>query len=58
MLAFSMIKLEISVNIGQRLMKAAFIGPIGDMVHIQEDFLPFAPNDLYARINRSLFIKR
>lgn len=45
MLAFSMIKLEITVDIGQRLIKAAFFGRIGDMMHIQEDFLPFMQSD-------------
>lgn len=31
MSAFSMVKLEITVNVFQRLVKAALIGPVGDI---------------------------
>lgn len=41
MLAFSMIKLEITFNTGQRLTEAALIDPVGGMMHIQEGVLPF-----------------
>lgn len=38
--AFSMIKLEISIDLSQRL-KEIVIVPVGDMIHIQEGILPF-----------------
>lgn len=44
MFAFSISKLEITVNTGQELMEAALIGPIGDMMHTQEGILPFMQN--------------
>lgn len=40
-LVFSMIKLETTVDIGHILMETAFIGPVGDIMHIQEGILPF-----------------
>lgn len=49
MLAFLMIKLGITVDGGQRLMEAVFIGPVGNMVHILEGILPF------MQIGESLF---
>lgn len=39
MLAFSMIKLEITVDTGQKLMEAPLIGPVRDIMHIQEGTL-------------------
>lgn len=39
-----MIRLEIAVDIAQRLMEAALIGPVGDIMHIQKDILPFMQN--------------
>ena len=35
-LAFSVTKLEIAIKVGQRLMEAVLIGPVGDMMHIVE----------------------
>lgn len=34
--AFSMFKLGMTVDVGQRLMEAVLVGPVGDMMHIQE----------------------
>lgn len=46
-LVFSMIKLEITVDIGHILMETAFIGPVGDIMHIQKAFyLLFRMEDL------------
>lgn len=39
MLAFSMIKLEITVDASQKLIEAALIGPVRDIMHIQEGTL-------------------
>lgn len=39
MLAFSVIKLEITFNVGQRLLEAALVGPVGDMMHIPKCIL-------------------
>jgi hypothetical protein len=44
MLAFFMVKLEITVDIVQRLIEVALIDPIGDMLHIQEGVPPFMYN--------------
>lgn len=44
MFAFSISKLEITVNTGQKLMEAVLIGPIGDMMHTQEGTLLFLQN--------------
>lgn len=38
LLSFSVIKLCIIFSVGQRLMEAALIGTIGDMIHIQGGF--------------------
>lgn len=40
-LVSSMIKLGITGNIGQRLLKAVVIGPVRDLMHIQEGILHF-----------------
>ena len=45
LLAFSVIKQEMTVHIGQRHMEAALIGPVGDTRHIQEGVLHFMQND-------------
>lgn len=34
-----------TVDVGQRLMKVVLIGPVGDLMYIQEDVLPFLQND-------------
>lgn len=34
MLAFSMLKQEITVDVGQRLMEATLSGPVGGVMHI------------------------
>lgn len=47
MLALYMIKLEITIDFGQRHMEAAFIGLGGDMMFIQEGVLPFMQNGKY-----------
>lgn len=44
MLAFCTMKLEITVDIGQRLMEASLIGPVGGMMPIQEGVLLFMQN--------------
>lgn len=44
MLAFFMIKLEITVGIGQRVREVAITGPVGDIMHVQEGVLPFMQN--------------
>lgn len=41
MLAFCTMKLEITVDIGQRLMKASLISSVGGMMPIQEHVLLF-----------------
>ena len=49
MLSFYTMKLEITVGIGQRLMKASLIDPVGGMMPIQENVLLFCRmgNPLY-----------
>lgn len=36
-----MTKLEVTVDVAQRLMEAVLIGPVGYMMHIQKGILPF-----------------
>ena len=44
MFAFSMFKLGVTVNVGQGLMKAVLVGPVGDRMHIQESIQPLMQN--------------
>lgn len=44
MLVFSMIRLEITVDAGQKLIEVALISPVRDTTNIQECTLPFVQN--------------
>lgn len=44
MVAFSMIKLEFTVDAVQKLMETVFICTVRERIHIQEGIIPFIKN--------------
>lgn len=47
MVAFSMIKLEFTVDAVQKLMETVFICTVRERIHIQEGIIPFIKNFFY-----------